>query len=113
LNGVEVLSVDLNKIRKSLENIASKIKTEHSQVIKIILFGSFVKNNFTPYSDIDIAIIVKDSSKNFLHRQDDFIDYFKHLKLDVNIVVYTQEELEKMKKTDNKFIKEILQGENL
>jgi len=113
LDGVEILSVDINKIKKDLKEIVLKIKRNHPEVVKIILFGSFAKNNYTPYSDIDIAIVVKKTSKNFVLRQDEFIDYFKHLDFDVNILVYTQDEIEKLKKEDNKFVKEILQGKEL
>jgi predicted nucleotidyltransferase len=113
LSGVEILSVDINKIKKDLKNITLKIKRNHPEVVKIILFGSFAENNYTPYSDIDIAIIVEKTSKNFVLRQDDFIDYFKNLNFDVNILVYTQNEIEKLKKENNKFVKEILQGKEL
>jgi len=63
LNGVEILSVDINKIKKALKNITLKIKRNYPEVVKIILFGSFAKNNYTPYSDIDIAII--ENFKNY------------------------------------------------
>jgi len=113
LDGVEILSVDINKIKKDLKEVALKIKRNHPEVVRIILFGSIAKNDYTPYSDIDIAIIVKKTSKNFVLRQDDFIDYFKKLDFDVNILIYTQDEIEKLKKENNKFIKELLQGKEL
>ena len=110
LNGVEILSVNVNKVKKVLKQISSKIKKQHPEVVKIILFGSFAKNDFTPYSDIDIAIIVKETFKNFVLRQDDFIDYFKKLNFDVNVVVYTLDEIKKLKKENNMFVKDILRG---
>ena len=76
LNSVEILSVEIDKVRRYLKEAASKIKVEHPKVIKIILFSSFAKKTFTPYSDIDIAIIVKDTiKKKFSQRQDDFIEF--------------------------------------
>lgn len=110
LNGVEILSVDYKRLMKELKNISGKIKKDKSEVSKIILFGSFAKGNFTPYSDIDIAIIVKNSNKNFIQRQDDFIDYFNSLGFDVNLIVYTEEEYKKMKTSSVNFIKQIDRG---
>ncbi|MCS7231643.1 MAG: nucleotidyltransferase domain-containing protein [Elusimicrobiota bacterium] len=111
LNGVEVLSVEKNKLINTLKQIAKGIKYNHPYVLKIILFGSFSKNNFTPYSDVDIAIITTQKfKKNFLERQDDFVDYFKKIPFDVNLLVYTKDEFEKMKKENNAIIREIKRG---
>ena len=48
LNGVEILSVNLNSLLNSLHEIAARIKMQHPEVVEVILFGSFSKNNFTP-----------------------------------------------------------------
>jgi len=37
-----------------------------------------------------------------------FLDYFKEVPFDVNIIVYTKDEIEKMEKDNNIFIKEVL-----
>jgi predicted nucleotidyltransferase len=109
-NGVEILSVDENGIRKSLEKIAIEIKNSHPDVKDIILFGSFSKMDFTPYSDLDIAIIVNKTGKRFVERTDDFIDYFMEIPLDTNLIVYTVEEIDRMTKSGDRFIKEIGKG---
>ncbi|MFH8039025.1 MAG: nucleotidyltransferase domain-containing protein [Candidatus Aenigmatarchaeota archaeon] len=110
LNGVEILSVEIDKLKTNLKEIAKKIKTDNSLVSKIILFGSFSKNNYTPYSDIDIAIILKYTNKKFLERQDEFIEYFKPLPFDVNLVVYTEDEFTRMSHDRNSLISEIEKG---
>lgn len=113
LDGVEILSVDISGLRESLKEISRRIKYEHPEVKEIILFGSFSKGNFTPYSDIDIALIVNDTDKRFIERQDEFIGYFKDIGFDTNIIVYTQKEIERMRREENKFIKEIEKGEKI
>lgn len=110
LDGVEILSVNVDSLRSSLREIASKIKSKYPHVLKIILFGSFGKDNFTPYSDVDIAIILKETDKHFLKRQDEFIDYFVNIPFDVNLIVYKQEEFNKMLREGNNFIREIMKG---
>jgi uncharacterized protein len=93
-----------------LGRASSEAKREHPEVIEIIWYGSFTRRDFTPYSDIDIAVIVKNSGKRFVERQDDFVDYFRKVPLDVNLVVYTPDEIERMSQGGNRFAEEILSG---
>ena len=86
-NGVEILSIDVNKLMQELKEITCKMKKGKKEVKKVILFGSFSKGNFSPQSDLDIAIIVSDSQKSFLLRGDDYIDYFLGLGIDVNLLL--------------------------
>lgn len=110
LDGVRILSVDKNSLRESLQKIAIRIKGEHPEVNEIILFGSFSKKNFTPYSDIDLAIIVDKTDKKFIERSDDYIDYFTEIPFDTNLIVYTSEEIDQMIKSGNSFAIEIKKG---
>ncbi len=110
LNGVEILSVDINDIKKALRLTANKIRSEHPEITEIILFGSFSKDDFTPYSDIDIAIMVRHTSRSFIERQDAFIDYFSEIPFDVNLVIYTEDEVKKMQGNSSHFIREVKRG---
>ncbi len=51
---------------------------------------------------------IKESRKHFIERSDDYIPYFKGIPFDVNILVYTEDEIKVMLKEGNQFIKEIL-----
>lgn len=113
LDGVEILSVDANSLKKSLQEIATIIKAEYPEVNEVILFGSFSKNDFTPYSDVDIAIIVKETDKKFIERTDYFIDYFTEIPFDVNLIIYTSKEINQMLKTGSSFVTEIKNGVRL
>jgi predicted nucleotidyltransferase len=110
LDGVRILSVDEESLRESLQKIAGRLRAEHSEVKEIILFGSFSKNDYTPYSDIDIAIIVDRSNKKFIERSDDYIDYFIDIPFDTNLVVYSSEEIDRMIMSRNSFAIEIRKG---
>lgn len=112
-DGVEILSVDEERLKKALMEISSKIKEDHPEVQEVILYGSFSKNEFTPRSDLDIAIILDQTEKPFLTRSDDFLEYFWSIPFDVNLVIYTKEEKEKMRAEDHRFLKEILNGTKL
>lgn len=113
LDGVEITSVDKNILTETLKKIAERIKVGHPEIRKIYLFGSFSKNNFMPYSDVDIAIIVAFNNKNFIIRQDDFIDYFREIPQDVNLLIYTESEIKKMQDANSIFIREVLDGVEL
>ncbi len=65
-NGVEVLSLDKEELKRQLRKVAQKIKLDHPEVREMIVFGSFLKDNYTPYSDIDVAIVVEKSKKKFI-----------------------------------------------
>ena len=94
-NSVKVLSINYEKLILKLKEIAKEIKRRDSKVKKIILFGSFAKGNFTPESDLDILIIVSKAKEKFLFRSENYIDFFKNIPLDINIIVYTEAEVEK------------------
>jgi predicted nucleotidyltransferase len=72
------------------------------------LFGSFQNRNYTPDSDIDILVVVAHDNHDFLERRDQFINYFKDIPFDVNIIVYTENEINKMLEKGNLFLKNIL-----
>lgn len=110
LDGVRILSVDENSLRESLKKISVRIKAEHPEVNEIILFGSFSKKDYTPYSDIDIAIIVDKTDKRFIERPDDYIDYFIDIPFDTNLVVYSREEIDRMVMSGNSLAIEIKKG---
>ena len=109
-DGVEITSIEKDRLLDKLNSIAVLIKKNQPEVKNIILYGSFVKNDYTPHSDVDICFILTGTEKPFIERQDDYIGYFQDIPLDVNIVVYTIQEIDKMKNAGNQFIREVLEG---
>lgn len=73
--------------------------------VKIILFGSWCRDEEDKYSDVDI-IVVYETKKRFLDRLKEL-----YLMWDIpvafDILAYTPEEFEKMLKEENPFIKRI------
>jgi len=108
LDSVKILSVDYATLLKSLKNACAKIKKEYVDVKKILLFGSFSNRNYTPESDVDILVIVNQSDTPFLQRRDSFTDFFTDIPFDVNILVYTEDEINQMLKKGNLFIKGVI-----
>jgi predicted nucleotidyltransferase len=110
LNGVEILSIDKDRLISKLKKISSRIRSDHPGVTEIKLFGSFSRDDFTPYSDADIAIIVNSTDKPFITRQDEYIDYFLDIPVDTNLLIYTSDELKRMLRDGNNLLRDITNG---
>ena len=93
-NSVKVFYLDKNLLEEKIKEGIKKIIRECKEVEKIVIFGSFAKNRMTVSSDIDILIIVNSSSEKFLDRPLKYKKYF-NLGIDVDIFVYTVEEIKK------------------
>ena len=87
----------LNKelINKKLEQAVKKLLSERSEIEDAVLFGSFAEDKATVSSDLDILLILKDSDKRFIDRQEDYKDYFDDMGLNVDLFIYTREEVNK------------------
>jgi predicted nucleotidyltransferase len=77
-------------------------------VQRILLFGSFQKGNYTPESDVDLMVILDNTTTPFMERRDIFINYYESIPLDVNLNVYTEDEIQKMLKNKNVFMQEVM-----
>lgn len=108
---VEIFSVDARALRQRLEEIATRIRREHPKVQTVLPFGSFARGDFTPHSDVDVAILLsRNNGEPFLARADVFMDYFAELPLDVNLLVYTREEIDRMLAEGNRLAKAVVEG---
>ncbi len=94
-------------VEKALNEYIKGLRERHPEIIKVILFGSFVRGESVPGSDIDLLIILQESKKSFLDR----IPYYlpSHFPVGVDIFPYTEKEIEKMKAEGNFFIRKALE----
>ncbi len=91
-------------LTEKLKIIVEALKKYGAQ--KIMLFGSLAKGNSDEYSDIDIMAIKK-TDKPFVKRLREVALLCK-LDEPIDILVYTPEEIEEMKKAGNFFIESVL-----
>ena len=108
LDSVKIRSVDYDALMNKIKGRARTIKAHYPLVKNILLFGSFYQKNYTPESDIDIVIIIEKMEVSYLQRRDIFIQFFQKIPFDVNILVYTEMEIKKMRKDRNPFIYNIM-----
>ncbi len=101
---IKIYKFDEEKVEKAIEEFIKKLSKD-ANVLKIVIFGSFVRGDYAPGSDVDFLIILRNSDKKFVDRIPDFIP--QNFPVDVDVFPYTLEEIEKMKKSGNTFIKRI------
>ncbi|MEZ0343667.1 MAG: nucleotidyltransferase domain-containing protein [Caldimicrobium sp.] len=91
-------------LKEKLKELLPKLQKLNPE--RVILFGSFVRGEVHKGSDLDLIIIAKDVPLRFIDRLD-----WAYESLDpdfpLDILVYTPEEIEKMKLV-NPFIKRAL-----
>jgi predicted nucleotidyltransferase len=93
------------------ENIIPKVKKAAQEVkklpgvVRVGYFGSFVRNDQVPGSDIDILIELEHDDRRWIDRMGDFQDYFREVPCPVEIFAFTTKELSNK---DNKFYQGIL-----
>ncbi|NLC67551.1 MAG: nucleotidyltransferase domain-containing protein [Clostridiaceae bacterium] len=84
------------ELSKELERIV-KILIDEYKAEKIILFGSFARNEEKEWADIDL-IIVKDTGKPFYKRLEEVVEITKP-EMAADIIVYTPEEMKSVEKS--------------
>ena len=76
----------------SLAEILSKLRSELEKVIgtdlvEIILYGSFARGDFDDESDVDIAVIVKNSREELKTYQKQTVSWISSISLDYDILI--------------------------
>jgi len=98
-------AVPRKKVETALQQYLKRISTQ-IKVHRAILFGSYAQDNYSPGSDIDIAIIAddlpSDPGKRFAMLKDTVLG------LDLQPFAYTTAEWGKMLETDSSFAREIV-----
>lgn len=83
----------------------------HKEVVRVILFGSFARDDYFPGSDIDLLLALKSSSKPFLQRLPEYHILFS---MPVEVFPFTDEEIKRRCEEQDLFIKGILkEGQTL
>lgn len=89
-------------LNKTVSQLINRIQPYEPE--RVILFGSTVRDEFSPDSDIDLAII-KSTSQPFYQRNRDVRKLLRS-KVPLDVFVFTPGEFEKTK-TTNPFVAEI------
>jgi predicted nucleotidyltransferase len=104
---VRVRYFDKKLVEESLWSYLKEIAVKHSEVERVLLFGSFVRDESVPGSDIDLLVILRESEESFLNRIPRFLP--SRFPVGVDVFPYTEKEVERMKREGNFFISRALE----
>jgi predicted nucleotidyltransferase len=106
---VKIIYPNREAVIKRLKQIIRQIKTNHPEVVTVRLFGSLARDNYTATSDADLIIVLSHSLENDPHRRIlTFLPYFD-LRSGVDLLVFTQEEIESRLNEGDTFLRKIWQ----
>ncbi len=91
------------KINEVVERIVSNVNPE-----KVILFGSYAKGDFDDNSDLDI-LVVKDMDIPRYKRSRKIRKYLRGVKVPIDLLVYSQKEIDEWKDNEHAFISKALE----
>lgn len=90
MTSVRIITVDESAVRNALKLYADRLK-ERPEVLTVYLCGSWAKGNYTPYSDVDLLIVLNSDSRLPHDRVPDYLP--EQFPLSMDLFVYTQEEI--------------------
>jgi predicted nucleotidyltransferase len=90
LSSVVVKSADKPRIQRAVQSYADWLYATHSEVEKVIWFGSWVSGLPRPGSDVDLCLILSESTKPMRDRVCDYLPV--GFPVGVDLFPYTREE---------------------
>ena len=106
-NSVQIISLDRKLLLEQLHHIAEQLLREKPEVQDVRLFGSVSCGNATGLSDVDILLILKEcTEKDPVRRILLYLPYFS-IGRDVDLLVYTTDELHGFLASGNLFFQQI------
>jgi predicted nucleotidyltransferase len=106
-SSVRVFFADKDKILLQVKQYSKKLKRNHPEVEKVGLFGSYVTDEYGPASDVDLLIVLQNSSKRFIDRIPDFLP--SDIQVSCDCFPYTVDEINRMKDEGNPWILHVLE----
>ncbi|MFH0775308.1 MAG: nucleotidyltransferase domain-containing protein [bacterium] len=90
-----------------IDEIKGRI-VENFKPEKIILFGSYAEGNFREDSDLDL-LIIKESNIPRYKRGREVRKYLRGLKVPIDLIVYTKDEIQKWNNVKTAFITTVIE----
>lgn len=109
---VEIEYFPKERVWQELTAFVSELRERHPEIERVIVFGSLVRGDAVPGSDVDVLLVLRESSLSFLDRIPHYMP--SRFPVGVDVFPYTREELERMLSEGNPFVQEaIAQGKEL
>jgi predicted nucleotidyltransferase len=108
LSSVVVKSADKQSIQQAVQSYVERLYATHSEVEKVIWFGSWINGLPTPGSDVDLCLILSESSKPMRDRVCDYLPV--GFPVGVDLFPYTKKEFEALLERSPGWYKTIAMG---
>jgi len=103
---VKVTYFDAQAVWAALRRAAQSLADEHPEVLRIAVFGSLVRGEAVPGSDVDLLIVLRDTDLPFIERAARYAP--AGLPVGADVFAYTADEIEAMLAEGNGFIRRAL-----
>lgn len=100
-NSAEVRFIDREEVLRDLRQACQEARARHPEIVKVLLFGSFVQGTWTADSDADLILVVRKEFPHFLDRGGYHI-FAKMVPTDT--LVYSESEFEKLARDPSSFL---------
>lgn len=100
-NSVEVRFIDRDQVIRDLRQAVAEAKASHPEIVKVLLFGSFVQGNWTADSDADLFVVVRKEFANIFDRGS-YAIFAKGVPVDS--IVYSETEFEQLSRDPESFL---------
>lgn len=105
-NSVEIEYFPSRQVWEALRVFVNELRQQHPEIEKVLVFGSLVRGDCVPGSDVDLLLVLRTSRVPFLDRIPHYTP--SRFPVGVDVFPYTHDELERMLSEGNTFIQEAL-----
>jgi predicted nucleotidyltransferase len=105
---VKVTWFDYTAVWAEVNRFAQELLQQFSEVEEVRVFGSLVRRECVPGSDVDLLVVLRESSLPFHHRISRYLPR-RPMPVAVDVFPYTRRELEQMLAEDNHFLRRAMQ----
>jgi predicted nucleotidyltransferase len=100
-NSVEVRFIDRDVVIRDLRQAVAEAKAAHPEIVKVLLFGSFVEGNWTADSDADLFVVVQKEFADIFDRTS-YAIFAKGIPVDS--IVYSETEFDNLSQDPSSFL---------
>lgn len=94
------------RVWDALRAFVQQVRTRHPEVERVIVFGSLVRNEAVPGSDVDLLLVLRESPLPFLDRLPVYTP--SDFPVPVDVFPYTREEFARLLEERNPFLQRAL-----
>jgi predicted nucleotidyltransferase len=94
-SSVEVRFIDLDQVLRDLRSAAWEAKRAYPEILKVYLFGSLVKGNWTADSDADLIVVVRKEFPDYVRSRSAYQIFTSSIPTDT--LIYSEREFEQLR----------------